>query len=160
MKKLFLLSAILVASTQIFNSCSSRDEDPTPQKQDFTNADFIKSTIQGEWKGIYSSNNGNQWQTLEGPYNVGYKTTYKFSGNNFTYRPFVKDEFAKEYNGTYTILPVNGNANAVLMLKFAPGGVYGDTVLTLLSFEDNVITFVMPASGYPNGIQYYKFKKQ
>lgn len=160
MKNAFLFTALAFATLGTLTSCSGRDDEPTvqPEKQDFTNANFIKQTLQGEWKGIASSSNGVSWTTLEGPYNVGYKTTYKFSGNNFTYRPFVQDQFATEYPGTYTIIPVTGNNNAVLMMDYAT--FYTDKPITLLNYEDNVVTFVEPDNNYPEGVRYYKFKKQ
>lgn len=157
MKKLLLLSTAL-----LFASCSSRDEEPTsqPEKQDFTNANFIKSTLQGDWKGIASSRNGATWTTLEGPYNVGYKTTYNFSGNAYSFRPFTTDQFAVTTSGTYTIIPVTGNNDAVIILSYSSNNTTQTKPLTLIDYTDNVVTFVEPDNGYPEGVHYYKFKKQ
>lgn len=157
MKKLLLAFFTLA----ILTGCGRDDEPQTqPEKQDFTNANFIKQTLQGDWKGTFSSNNGISWTSLEGQYNVGYKTTYNFSSDSYTFRPFTTDQYAVNTVGTYTVIPVTGNNNAVVILSYKGNNSTVTKPLTLIDYKDNVVTFVEPDNGFPEKVRYYKFQKQ
>lgn len=140
MKKLFLLSILTFASLVLFTACGSRDEGPnTPQEaQDFTNANYIKSVMQGTWKYWgHESPSCSCWVYSGDVYNSYYKFN---SDNTYEYKSIFDTSIVPIENGTYSINPVIGGVNASLNLKYTDKGVQKTRVVILKALEGNTVT--------------------
>lgn len=153
MKKTILLLALAFTAGNFVTSCSSRDDEPVtqPEKQDFTNANFIKSTMQGTWIQSQFSYDGVSYKTND------WNNKYVFTGDNYAFTPYNAEYPSLNDSGSYTVVPVAGNTNA--MLKLAKKNNYIHN-LTLLDFSNGIVTTSEPDISSPTGKMYYKYKKQ
>lgn len=153
MKKLFFLTIISFATVATSTSCSSREDEPTtqPEKQDFTNANYIKSTMQGTWVQFQYSYDGAAYQSNN------WNNKYVFSGDNYTFTPYNGEYPSLNDAGPYTITPVVGNANAMLKLTKKNNYIHN---LTLLDYSGGIVTTSEPDVTSPTGKLYFKYKKQ
>lgn len=158
MKKLLFLAAMSFATIGTTISCSSdRDEEPTvqPEKKDFTNAEYIKTTLQGTWKQTAWSYNNTAWNNSSS----GFQPFFTFTGNKYTYKNSETSDMFTE-NGTYAITPVIGNTNASLKMNYTYDNNPRTYTITLLDYTNNVVTVSEVNIGSPTGMYYTKFKKQ
>ncbi len=154
MKKLFFFAIITCLSVITLTSCSSgRDDDPVvqPEKQDFTNANFIKATMQGTWIQVQFSYDGSTYRAND------WNNKYVISGDNYTYTPYNGEFPNLIESGSYSIVPVTGDNNAVLKLNHSNNYVHH---LTLLDYSGGIVTTSEPDATSPTGRLYFKFKKQ
>lgn len=156
MKNLLLLAAISFATIGTTISCSSRDDEPTilPEAQDFTNANYIKSTLKGNWLKTEWSYNGVNWNV------GGTASTYDFTETSYTHKDnLIPNSMFDEY-GTYIITPVVGNTNAQLTLNYTYDSSPRTRKLNLIDYKDGVVTTSHINIGSPTGTYYEKYKKQ
>lgn len=164
MKKAILLFGLLCLSGVGTVSCSrDNDEAVVTEKEDFTNANYIKKLMVGKWDGAASSFDGESWYNFESVTNSGYITYYKINTDGtYLYKPFTKtDDNSYNENGTYTIIPASSTNNAILRLshKYSGGEQTFTTDLVLLSYKDKEVVFRQVSILSPTGLYYYKFKK-
>lgn len=153
MKKMVLFLVLALNAGNFLTSCSNRDEDPTvqPEKQDFTNANYIKSTMQGTWVQLQYSYDGETYQANN------WNNKYVFSADNYTFTPYNGEYPSLNDSGPYTITPVVGNANAILKLTKKNNYIHN---LTLLDYSGGIVTTSEPDVTSPTGKLYFKYKKQ
>ncbi len=155
MKKLLLLAAISFATIGTTISCSSRDDEPTtqPEKQDFTNANFIKLTLKGDWLRTQWSYDGATW-------NTGGTSTYNFTETSYSYKDNLIPNSIFDEAGTYIITPVMNDNNAQLTLNYTYDNTPKTRKLNLIDYKDGVVTTSHINIGSPTGTYYEKYKKQ
>lgn len=152
----------IIASVIIVSSCSGRDEESgvTPEKQDFTNSNFIKATLKGDWLRTEWSYNGTVWNESGGIYTPGFKSTYSFNDNSYFYKPFTAaDNSSMNETGTYSITPVAANNNAFLTLNYMYSNSQFTRKITLLDFQNGVVTVSEINIGSPTGQYFERYKK-
>lgn len=140
MKKTILFLTLAFAAGNFATSCSSRDEDPVtqPEKQDFTNANYIKAQMQGTWKYWgHKSPSCDCWVYSGDVYNSYY--TFN-SDNTYQYKSLFDVNVIPMETGTYTITPVIGSVNATLNLSYIEKGVQRQKMIILKGLEGNTVT--------------------
>ncbi|WP_313386946.1 hypothetical protein [Chishuiella sp.] len=123
MKKILLLASIFAMSLTTLTSCSSDDDSNVEniEKEDFTNANYIKKIMIGKWQ--FKAHFSDYWvNTISDSYFI-------FNADNtYTYKPSL-DVYPIE-NGTYEITPATTEYNAVLKMK-TKDGKYTSTLILL-----------------------------
>ena len=129
MKKLILSAVFTAITLTTFVSCSSDDGGSAPtEKNDFTNANYIKSIMIGKWnyKGFFSG-----YWVYNGDVNKGY---YTFKEDNTC--EFKAGTYEDVKKGTYKIMPVVGDTYAMIDFTFDDGT---KDIIMLLNLEGNVV---------------------
>lgn len=111
MRKLFLFASIII-SLSVFHNCSGGSDEEIQIKNDFTNAEYIKSQMIGKWNYWGHNSPGYGW-VYSGDI---YKWYFEFKSDN-TYT----DKSSTIQTGTYTITPATNDYNPVLHLTYSEG---------------------------------------
>lgn len=135
MRKIFtVLSLSAITMGTVFTSCSSsgnRDEQ-VQEKQDFTNANYIKGLMLGKWK--YFSHESSPGIWIETVYNSYFIFN---SDDTYTFKSITSEELQ---NGTYKIYGATSTTDAVLILKYTDKFGNHERSIKLKALNGNVVT--------------------
>lgn len=129
MKRILLLASIFALSLTTLTSCSSDDDSSIEnvEKEDFTNANYIKKLMVGKWQ--FKAHFSDYWVSTPG------NSYYIFNqDNSYTYKSILESDPLEK--GTYEIIPATSEYNAVLKMKTSDGKY--TSRLILLSINGNI----------------------
>jgi len=133
MKKFIFLASIFAMSLTTLTSCSSDDDSNVEnvEKEDFTNANYIKKIMIGKWQ--YKAFFSDYWvTTITDSYFI-------FNADNtYTYKP-NSDSYPIE-KGTYEIIPATTEYNAVL--KITSSDNYTTNLILVNLDENNTVELI------------------
>lgn len=165
MKKAILLLSFLSLTIGTINSCSSSENDIIiAPSQDFSNADFIKNAMIGDWTRTASKTSSSaSWNSDTNlPGTTPYISTYKFnSDNSYIYKPYTAtNNSSLNENGTFTITPVINGADAYLTFTYNYNNTVKTRVIYLQDYNNGIVKIYQNTPTSPSGIYYERFVKQ
>jgi len=130
MNKFIFLASIFAMSLTTLTSCSSDDDSSIEnvEKEDFTNANYIKKLMIGKWQ--FKSHFSDYWVNT-----IGNKYYIFNQDNTYTYKSILESDPIE--NGTFEITPANSEYNAVLKMTTKEGK-YTSTLI-LLSINGDIV---------------------
>ncbi|MCT3674437.1 hypothetical protein HZQ94_14715 [Elizabethkingia anophelis] len=141
MRKIFtVLSLSAITMGTVFTSCSSsgnRDEQ-VQEKQDFTNANYIKGLMVGKWNiSAYKVSSG--WVAATDKNSTAY-FIFKSDGT-YQRKPYGLNSM-NDFNetGTYQITPATSTTNASIKTSYTLNGKNDSDTFVLQSYENGEVT--------------------
>lgn len=155
-KTILLLSVLFLALT-----CGSDRADSAQGAQiaqDFTNADFIKTTMLGTWKMSHTNYNGT-WSQVNDPM---YESTYKFNvDNSYTYKPYTQlNNTSLNQLGSYSITAATTTVNAKLNFTYTLNNQPRTSTVILENYNNGIVEIAETSILCPSGTCRERFQKQ